>query len=391
MEKVINIKNEVIIIGGDHHNTLSVVRSMGRNKLSYKILIHSNEKEKKMMMICHSRFGKNLDVVDETESDIYKWLIDHKSKQKQVIITCSDLAEYAVDNNHDQLSKYYYMPGFSNHPGMVTYMMNKFNQKKWADKNNLPMAKSWHVDLKKSMINTDNIEYPCIVKPNISAFGKKSDISICNNEEELKNVILKFKNENYEDVIIQKFIKKLYEVCAIGVIVDEKKKYYGRVIKKDRENPPKGGGSLTFAHFINDNNINAAVNAVIDVLYKEKYRGLYDIEFLVCEEGIYLNEINFRNSGNNYALLKNGIDAPFIYYLDALGKKIDNIKIKTNNMYFMDELNEIMLMKKKGISLFTFIRDFIKSSAYAKLDIKDLGIMTFLIKKKFGRKRRIEN
>ena len=377
-----NEENEIVIIGGDHHNTLSVVRSFGRKKKNFKILIHENDKNVNDLMISHSRFSKKLYIVNNCEKEILEWLVKNQNETKQIIIACSDLAEYTIDHNYNQLDKYYLISGFINNRGKVVKLMDKFNQKKWADDNKIKMAKSWHIDLKKDNLNLDSIEYPCIIKPNISAFGKKSDITICNSKKELVEAIEKFKKIDYSNAIIQKFIKKKYEICALGVIVDSENRYYGGIIKKDRENPPQGGGSLTFAHFINDENINRTVSSVIQMLYDEGYRGLYDIEFLVGEDDIYLNEINFRNSGNNYALQKYGIDAPYIYYLNLAKKEMYNISIKKKSMYFMDELNEIMLWRRKHISIFDFIKDFLKASAYAKLDYKDFGIMLFFLKRK---------
>lgn len=384
-----NISNiGVIIIGGDHHNTLSVIRSFGRKKIDYKVIIHTKEKEKRNLMIYHSRFGKNLFLVDDNEKSILNCLINIKNVNKQVIISCSDLSQFTIDNNYGLLKEYYLISGYNNKPGLVVSMMNKINQKKWAEERKIPMAKSWNVDIADAHRKVKEIEFPCIIKPNISAFGQKSDIAICNNEIDFDKSIDDFKNKKYKNVIIQKFIKKDYEVCALGAIINNNAKNIGAVIKKDRENPPTGGGSLTFAHFIDDERINEMVYHVITELYKENYRGLYDIEFLVLGNEIYLNEINFRNSGNNYALVKYGIDAPYLYYLNTIDKNTNlNIKIRKRKNYFMDELNELVLLRNGFISFWTFIKEFIKAKSYAKLDVGDLGIVTFMIKKAFRGKK----
>lgn len=376
--------SEVIIIGGDHHNTLSVIRCFGKNKIPFTTLIHDNNKDINQLMVKHSKYTKKIYLLKNDERDITKWLLNNKNtKYKQVIIPCSDLAEYAIDNNYDKLNNYYLIPGFKDKPGMVVKMMDKFEQKKWADKNKIPMAKSWIISKKDNYIIPKDIVFPCIIKPNISAFGNKNDIQICNNIEELKVTIKKLKLKKYKEIIIQKFLIKDYEICALGCILDKKRINYGGIIQKIRENPPNGGGSLTFAKYINDKDITKAVNNVLNKLYDEGYRGLYDIEFLKCRDDIYLNEINFRHSGNGYSLIKNGIECPYLLYLNCKQIQITRKNcLKNKNAYFIDELNELSLVKNKYITPWQFIKDFYNSSYAAKFDFFDIGVMFFVIKNK---------
>lgn len=41
------IDNPIIIIGGDHHNTLAVIRDLGRHKCDIFVLVHTNSTNKK--------------------------------------------------------------------------------------------------------------------------------------------------------------------------------------------------------------------------------------------------------------------------------------------------------------------------------------------------------
>ena len=142
--------------------------------------------------------------------------------------------------------------------------------------------------------------------------------------------------------------------------------------------------------FINDKRINDAVDNVIKKLKKENYQGLYDIEFLVQNDTIYLNEINFRNSGNMYALIKSGILAPYILYLYFNNKKYQN-NSKGKLICFVDDYNELITLKKRYISFFTFIHDFFIAKAHSTFDIFDIGVFnytlrTIIIKKIEGKK-----
>ena len=375
-------KNELIIIGGNHHNTLSVIRSFGMKKINFKLLIHENKKNINNLMICHSKFAKNITVLNNDETEILNYLLENKStKNKQVIIPCSDLAEYVIDNNFDKLSKYYYISGFKNNPGLVSKLMDKYEQKKWADQNGIQMAKSWLVNLQGDNTNIKEMCYPCIVKPNVSVMGQKADITICNNEDELRKC-LKSKYCNYKEVIIQQFIIKKYELLAMGYISDTGYKAYG-VERKIRETIPNGGGSTALGRFINDPKIINTVEYVLKKLFNDGYRGLFDIEFFECDDKIYLNEINFRHSGSGFALIDNGINAPYLYYLDCMNINHDNkYKLKHNTGFFFCDIGEYNLYRQyKTITFMQFVFDFVKSYSHSIFNIHDLKVIYYCIKK----------
>lgn len=373
------MKNEVIIIGGNHHNTLSVMRCFGKKNINYKVLIHGNNKNSHNMMINYSKYSKNIFVVENNEISILNWLLKNKSSQKQVIIPCSDLAEYSIDNNYSKLIDYYYIPGFKNKPGKVCKLMNKYAQKKFAEKYDILMAKSWLIRISEKLKLPSDMIYPCIVKPNISAKGFKGDIKICYNKKNLMDC-LENTYKDYESVIIQQFLNKKYELLAMGYISD---KGYdaGAVERKIRETIPGGGGSTALGKFINEENVNDSVNKVLKLLYQQGYRGLYDIEFFECDDGIYLNEINFRHSGSGFALIDNGINAPYLCYLDFINKvHSDKHVLKYKNGYFFCDIGEVdLLIKYKLINIFQFVCDFFKSYSHSIFSLKDLGVTKYYI------------
>ena len=377
-------KKYVYIIGGDHHNTLAVIRSFGKNKIPFKLLVHSNNYLEEPI-ISKSKYVKEYEVVDDNSDKIYKWLDDNSRLEKVVLFPCSDLAAYTIDNNYEILSKKYIIPGFKDKPGRVVELMDKKRQNVFAIKNKINCAKSWLIDL-NNKIAIKNIIFPCIIKPNVSAYGNKSDIEICSDRRSFLKCIENYKKNGYKNVIVQEFINKEYEVCAFGCILKNYPQNIGCVIKKVRENPPRGGGSLTFAKFINNDEINNFLNNIISLLYKEGYNGLYDIELLVCKNKIYLNEINFRHSGNGYSSIDYGIDAPYIWYMNVCNNKIDmsfNKKIKSNTrFYFMDESNEIKLLKNKHISFFQFLGDVFKTKSFARFKLCDLKVFLAYLKKR---------
>ena len=330
-------------------------------------------------MILQSRYSKNLVLLKESENDILNFLLKNKDENKRkLIISCSDLAQYTIDHNYQKLFKYYYISGFKNNPGRVCELMDKYEQKKWADKHNILMAKTWKVNKDYKI---KDITIPCIIKPCISAFGKKSDIKVCYSKDELLNTLNYYFENNYNEVLIQEFLDKEYELCALGCILENNQKY-GKVIYKLREYP-LNGGSTSYAKFTSDLSIVNRANKIIDCLIKEGYFGLYDIEIIYSNGKYYLNEINFRNSGNNYALLKSGIETPYLLYLEKFNKDLlKNLKIKDKDIYFMEDLSNFKSLCEKQISLWTFVKNFFRSKAHSVYSIKDLKVIIHYLKKR---------
>ena len=369
-----NDKVGVIVLGADHHNTLAVIRCLGRYSVPFDLIVTSSKNQQDIRII-KSKYVDKFKIVEEKEDTIVNILLDMKSsKEKKPIIPCTDFTALLLDLNAEVLSAYFCLPGFQNDFGRVAFFMDKYNQKILADEYHIPMAKSWKCVMEgEHFLLPSDIVYPCILKPLISAYGSKNDIMISNSEQEARDALRIFEEKKYRELIVQEFLIKQYECCAYGCIVPNNKKYYGGVVRKLREFPPNGGGSLTYEKFIQDRNITGIIENIQEMLWKEKYSGLYDIELLVCKNGIYLNEINFRHSGNGYALIKNGIPAPYIWYISSIGKEPTSFPNKIlKETYHMDEINEVTHLKANNVSMVKFVKSVLQAKAFSVFDIKDL-------------------
>ena len=123
----------IIVIGADHHNTLAVVRCLGRMKCKQHLLVHSSKTNFSDIHIAKSRYvKKHISVISESENSILQWLITNKTDEKQVLFPCDDLAAYTIDKNYKSLCDHYILPGFKDSPGKVSILMDKWEQNKFA-------------------------------------------------------------------------------------------------------------------------------------------------------------------------------------------------------------------------------------------------------------------
>ena len=163
---------QVIVTGGNHHNTYGVIRSLGKKNITPFLLLVTSDSNS---FILRSKFISNSKIV-ENESMAINFLLDNKDKlKKSIVIACSDGMSSALDINRNKLSDYYKLPG-SNEQGRITYLMDKNNMSNLGEHVGFSIPRSWLVE---SINDIADVEYPCISKPLISKDGSKNDIVIC--------------------------------------------------------------------------------------------------------------------------------------------------------------------------------------------------------------------
>lgn len=377
--------NMAYVIGADHHTTLALIRCLYKSRCPYQLIIHdanptANHKINK------SRYGKKAVIFPEDEARIINWLLQQNTDQKGIIIPGSDFSALLIDRHAEELEDKYFLPGFKGRPGLMAKLMDKMEQKCFADRHGIPMAASWPVVQKEdgSYVIPENLLYPCIVKPEISAFGSKSSIFVAHTHDELVAGLEKLSGA----VLIQQYLTKRYETCAYGVMEEEAPFFRGGVIKKLHES---SNGSTIYAECVDNEPSNDTAELVCRILWEEGYRGLYDFEMLVCDDGVYLNEINFRNSGNGYALLDNGIPAAIIWCNSVLGisnkQYCESIEVGSRHI---NDFFEMQNIKRLKISLIGALWNIVSAKSRAVFDWNDLqGSWAFYSKIILGKLKQI--
>lgn len=341
--------NEVVIIGGNHHNMLGVVRAFGeKGILSNVIITNAN----KYCFIKKSKYIKNCDIISENEKDIINLLKQKYSKlnKKAVLIPTSDFAALVIDKNLKSLEKRFIVPNINNRENKIVEYMDKYNQYKIIKESEINIAQSWELNLQSKKIIPNNITYPCILKPLVSAYASKGDITICDDKESLLAALEKYKKLNYSDAILQEYIKFDQEYGLIGCVHNGNIILPG-IIKKERIYPQKRGN---VSYGVIDKLENSTVNfeSLFQLLKKLNYSGMFDIEVFVKDNKFYLNEINFRNSGNSYLYTYCDVYIVYLWYLMVCNENLKNeIKKVNNNYYFTDEILEIKQLLSRNISI----------------------------------------
>ena len=342
------MKLKIIVVGVTHHNTLGMVRCLGMAGYKVDWLILTDNKPHSF--VSYSRYVKQT-ILCASGSKLIEIL--HECGRSSdgdicVVFTCTDNAASVIDQNIAEFGTDLCVFN-AGKAGRITSFMNKQEQVVFAQKVGLttPFSKIYDG-------NTEDIPYPCLVKYVESINGGKK-IGICNDLSELKDTLKGF-NED-APVLIQKFIKKEYEIVVLGMAVNGKVSIPG-YIRKYREHD--GGTNYSSVHPIDDS-MNDLIKGCEKMIVELGYEGLFGIEFIYDGEDYYFIEVNLRNDATTYALAVAGANLPAMYVKAKTeqGTKHPIGKIKT--ITAMVEYNDIKHRKEYGISLCTWFSQFAKS------------------------------
>ena len=102
-----DILNKVIVIGGDHYNTLWTVRSLGIKHIRPEVIIFSDASKS---FVQKTKYASSSKIFSQKEQIVDYLLSTYSSTEvKPVIITCADNIAAFLDMQYEHLSKFFYL------------------------------------------------------------------------------------------------------------------------------------------------------------------------------------------------------------------------------------------------------------------------------------------
>lgn len=340
----------IIVFGGNHHNTLGVIRSLGRKGIFSEVLLHDKLPIKECNVL-RSKYIKSWNKIDTVEEGINYLYSNRSQHEKPIIICSSDGAASAIDMHYEELNDYYHIPNCGQQ-GVITELMNKEKMATLAEKCGLLCPKTYVID-EYATFDINNITFPIITKPLLSIEGNKSEITICNNNTELKRFVNTHRNGRFQ---IQQFIQKQFEYQLIGCSLDGGKHIIIPGRSKIITQPV-----CTNTGFLHYEQLDGQepIDACYQFLREINYSGLFSLEFLRDKDGKnYFMEINFRNDGNSICVTEAGVNLHYIWY--AFHTQIDwetEARLNIHNIFVMPEFTELSLWYQGIIGPTRFIKE----------------------------------
>lgn len=355
---------KAVVIGGNHHNTLGVVRSLGRaNILSDVVLVTEDINP----FVLKSKYVRTRYVVS-TSNELLGLLQEEYSleQEKPVIISCSDEVSSYISSNRQLLESLFVLPGVHGE-GTIANYMDKAVMNSIAANNGLSVPHSKILQYLDAEIDKEII-YPCITKPLESSKGSKNDIVICEEKKSLIDFLAKNKTNKY---LVQEYIDKKIEFQLIGCSLD----HGARIIIPGksvilRQPSCTNTGFLHYSKL--DDSYADTVEKTKQLIAEIGYSGLFSAEFIRDESGTdYFMEINFRNDGNAIAVTNAGVNLPVIWYKSCANLPFgDEIK-DIHEEFVMPEFAELSLYIEGTISKKEWKADMRQATTYMDYDEDD--------------------
>lgn len=359
-------KINVVVIGGDHYNTLWTVRSLGKVGIKPSVIVLAPNINKSF--VSKSKFVKTCDYAHDAD-DLLTRLLTGKSEEKQVIITCCDQAAEIVDQNQKVLSKSYYIAGCSETDKSLSYWLDKRNMLNLAKEVGLNVAYTCCVDLSKELdvAAFHDLPYPCLIKPEMSNHGSKEDYRICANLDELKVSLASLKNV-CDKVLIQEYLKPDYEATVAGIACDDVQiptVTHKLRTCKDLHNL----GMIAFSKL--DSDVENIIDPVliIQLIKKMGYKGCFSVDLMHAKGKTYFLEVNFRTDATMYMSICGGVNFSVAWVDYCVNHKSTKFRLE-KPIYGMTEISYVKYMDIKHP--IRIMKEWFKTDCYSIFSWRDI-------------------
>ena len=305
------MRNKIVVVGADHHNTLGVVESFGLKDLKSYVVLYTPKKEG---YVLHSKYVEDGWCCSD-EQELIDCLSSHftDKENKAVLIATNDIVASIIDKHAKILNDFFFLQ--TTWPtGTLLGWMGKEKMSKTAREVGMNVPKTW--------IITDNeipsdVEYPIITKAISSVAGSKSNIRICKTEADLRAFL---KEEHCSTIQVQRFIEKDFEFQFIGCSINKGENVL--IPGRTHINRPNGLDNTFFLSFDKCEKAMAPlVQKAVEFVKQTKYTGTFSMEFLRDKNDgkDYFTEMNFRNDGNSFCATWGGVNLPYVLYISEIG------------------------------------------------------------------------
>ena len=352
--KILSCDKAVTFILGGGINGLGIVRGLAENKIPCVVI----DTDKDISFFSRHTCGLICPNPVTNESEFVKFLIElgKKLKTRGLIWPTNDSYLKLISKNIKFLGRWFVLPILPwDH---LKVMLNKNLLYQFAARNEIPHPETIRfANVEKIFVSDISIKYPIIIKP-AETIGFKAAVGekvlIAKTIEDLEYYIEKIKISEFVDkpILLQEYVPG--DIDALYTFTSYADKNSNVICysigHKIRQSPPETG-TIISGRVVH---IEEILKIGCHFIKAAKFIGVSNIEFKRdSNSGQYkLIEINPRSGIWNYSSTANGVNIPFITYMDVIeNTSLESCNQKKEIVWFISILDfflSVIGFKKKG-------------------------------------------
>ena len=303
-----------IIIGQNYSTSIGIINAIGIDgyrSATIKRVTH------KPLFPTPELVSKYIEKYEYTAVRPGKQLIDVMINQyaqrdnKIVIIPSDDYCAALIDKYRRQLAPFFVIPGIENGPS-VEYIMDKEEQKKAAIRHGILTARYSLIHIEEDTYELPEIKFPCITKPKKSIEGSKKNIRVCQDNNELEEVLANVIKSGGKDILAEEIINYEHEYTVPGLALP-RCVYIPALLKKTHIGQGEHRGVTGAGEVVPIENSITIIENIKKLILDIGFVGIFDVELFEKDNQYYFNELNLRNGAAGYALTAAGANIPAAY------------------------------------------------------------------------------
>lgn len=353
------MSRKVVIWGDDHHNALGMLRMLGNHGLEVLFIVNGKSKN----IATASKYCTNYIEIIGLKAGLDYLLNNFKDEQnKAVLLFTADMYSEAANTYLDLLEPYFY----------VTGPMKKGSLLELDDKYYMCMlAKECGINIPETfLIPGENplnfVNFPLILKP-CTPTNKDFKTKIVKTKKDYFRVMKSLiPGKRY---VAQKFIHKLADGLIYGCRTYDGKTCLSGICVRNRWSDD---GCGSFGYITSDIPKTINTQGISDFLERIEFRGLFSVEFALCEDASYFYEFNLRNDGTSVLFYQGGANPVLAFVNSCFGINENVPTTVSESRVLINEIWDKFNVMDGVVSKNQWEEDFKKASIFFYYDPDDM-------------------
>lgn len=309
----------VTVVSRTYSTGLGLIRSLGAAGHTVDLIASVRKKGRSLIIRGSKYLRRTVEVwTPEIEcsdgSELLAALLNNRKGEQEsaFLFPSDDFSSAVVFRNREVLENAgYYVPHTAEDaPYSALELMDKRCQARLAKESRvLKTPKEWVCSLREEIELPKDLTYPCFVKPLQSVNGKKIEMTVCRNREEVTDCLTEMKKRfASREILLQEYLSIDMEYDMTGICIGDSVLIPG-VLEKVRIAQHERGVTMV-GRMQPVSVLGEAFDDLLRIMKKCQFYGMVDIEVHRVGSQFYFGEINFRSGGPNYSYYLSGVNMP---------------------------------------------------------------------------------